>query len=143
MSQLRPLIVGAGPTGKGAALFLARSGIGTRVIDIALAPAHQSKALAVNPRSLEILEPTCVTQQMLAIGLKIRRARLHNGRKIIDIPFNRLPTKYPFMLALSQAVTERLLGEAIAKFGGSVERGVGLVRCRNLADGVEVKLQHQ
>jgi 2-polyprenyl-6-methoxyphenol hydroxylase-like FAD-dependent oxidoreductase len=141
--QQRPLIVGAGPTGKGAALFLARAGIATRVIDIAPEPARQSKALAVNPRTLELLEPTGVTEQMLAVGLPIRRARLHNGPQIVDILFNELPSKYQFMLALSQAVTERLLGEAYEKLGGRVERGVGLVGCRNTKDGVIAELRHQ
>jgi 2-polyprenyl-6-methoxyphenol hydroxylase-like FAD-dependent oxidoreductase len=141
--QDRPLIVGAGPTGKGAALFLARAGIATRVIDVATEPARQSKALAVNPRSLELLEPTGVTEQMLSIGLPMRRARLHNGPQIVDITFDELPSKYKFMLALSQAVTERLLGEAFEKLGGSVERGIGLVSCRNANDGVTTELKHQ
>jgi 2-polyprenyl-6-methoxyphenol hydroxylase-like FAD-dependent oxidoreductase len=142
-NQERPLIVGAGPTGKGVALFLARAGIATRVIDVAPTPAKQSKALAVNPRSLELLEPTGVTEQMLAIGLPMRRARLHNGPQIVDISFDELPSKYRFMLALSQAVTERLLGEAYEKLGGRVERGIGLVSCCNTNDGVIADLQHQ
>ena len=52
----QPLIVGAGPVGKAAALVLAREGIPTRIIDSAEQPSEHSKALAVNPRTLEILE---------------------------------------------------------------------------------------
>ncbi|HEX5470831.1 MAG TPA: FAD-dependent monooxygenase, partial [Lacipirellulaceae bacterium] len=143
-AQELPLIAGAGPTGKGAALFLARAGIATRIIDIAAEPARQSKALAVNPRTLEILEPTGVTEQMLDLGLKIRRACLHSdGKKVAELRLDQLSRKFPFMLALSQAVTERLLGEALAKLGHQVERGVGLATCSNSADGVHAELQTQ
>ncbi len=143
-TQALPLIAGAGPTGKGAALFLARAGIATRIIDIEPEPSRQSKALAVNPRTLEILESTGVTEQMLAIGLKIHKACLRSGGKIVaELRFDRLSPKFPFMLALSQAVTERLLGEALAKAGRHVERGVGLVTCSNSANGVQAELQNQ
>ncbi|HVT29907.1 MAG TPA: FAD-dependent monooxygenase [Lacipirellulaceae bacterium] len=139
-----PIIAGAGPTGKGAALFLARAGIAARIIDIAPEPSRQSKALAVNPRTLEVLEPTGVTEQMLAIGLKIRKACLRSGGKIVaELRFDQLSPKFPFMLALSQAVTERLLGEALAKLGRHVERGIGLATCINSADGVQADLQNQ
>jgi 2-polyprenyl-6-methoxyphenol hydroxylase-like FAD-dependent oxidoreductase len=68
---------------------------------------------------------------------------LHNRGQIVDISFEELPSKYPFMLALSQAVTERLLGEALEKLGGSVERGIGLASCRNTSNGVTAELKHQ
>ena len=56
--QDRPLIVGAGPVGLGAALFLARQGRVARVVEMRDEPSQQSRALAVNPRTLDILEPT-------------------------------------------------------------------------------------
>ena len=43
----RPLIVGAGPVGLGAALFLAREGVGARIIDQAERPSRQSKAIGL------------------------------------------------------------------------------------------------
>ncbi len=138
-----PLIVGAGPTGCGAALFLARSGIATRVIDIAPEPSRQSKALAVNPRTLELLEPTGVTKQMLAIGLRITGAHLHSGGRVIaNVQFDQLHHKYPFMLALSQATTEKLLRDALHAAGGTIERGVGLEHCQNHSASVRVDLKH-
>ena len=39
-----------------------------RVIEMRSQPASQSKALAVNPRTLDILEPTGITAKMLAMG---------------------------------------------------------------------------
>jgi 2-polyprenyl-6-methoxyphenol hydroxylase-like FAD-dependent oxidoreductase len=51
----RPLIVGAGPTGLAAALFLSLKGIAARIIDKAPEPEKQSRALVINPRALELL----------------------------------------------------------------------------------------
>src|SRR5690348_4204622 len=63
-----PLIVGAGPVGLAAALFLARQGRSVRLIEAAPQPATQSRALAVNPRTLELLESTGVARAMLELG---------------------------------------------------------------------------
>jgi 2-polyprenyl-6-methoxyphenol hydroxylase-like FAD-dependent oxidoreductase len=137
-----PMIAGAGPVGLGAALFLARLGHATRVIEERHEPARESKALAVNPRTLEILEATGVTERMLAFGLPIRGALLHRGEKVVaHLSFEGLHPKYPYMLALSQATTERLLAQALEAAGGSVERGVRLVACRNQNDSVEATLE--
>src|SRR4051794_4983941 len=138
-----PLIAGAGPVGLAAALFLARDGTPVRVIDRANRPSPHSKALAVNPRTLEILEPSGLTEKIIALGLPIRGARFWRGGDVlIDLSFDGLRHKYPFMVALSQRVTERLLAEALAAAGGRVERGVELAGCRNVAGGgVEADLR--
>jgi 2-polyprenyl-6-methoxyphenol hydroxylase-like FAD-dependent oxidoreductase len=139
----RPLIVGAGPVGKAAALFLARQGIATRLIDSADAPSPYSKALAVNPRTLEILEPSGVTERMLALGRPMRGGRFWSGDRLIaEVSFTTLRHKYPFMLALSQATTERLLEDALLQAGGSVERQVALATCQNADDHVEAEIKH-
>jgi 2-polyprenyl-6-methoxyphenol hydroxylase-like FAD-dependent oxidoreductase len=133
------LIIGGGPTGTCAALFLAQAGITTRVIDAAPSPTTLSKALAVNPRTLEILEPTGVTKRMLAIGQCIRGGYIRNGNKIVArLLFDTLHHKYPYMLALSQATTERLLQEALEAAGGHVEHGLRMVNCRNDFERVQV-----
>ncbi len=136
-----PLVVGAGPVGLGAALFLARHGVMPRVVETKAEPSPYSKALAVNPRTLDLLEPSGVTKQMLDRGLRIRGAKFHRGGKLVaGTGFDTLPARHPFMLALSQATTERLLAKAFADLGGTVERGVSLTTCTPAADGVEVTL---
>ncbi|MDG3004653.1 FAD-dependent oxidoreductase [Paludisphaera mucosa] len=138
----RPLIVGAGPVGLGAALFLARQGVTARVVDQRAERALESKALAVNPRTLEILEPSGVTRRMLELGRRIHGAQLHRkGRVVATISFPDLHPRYPFMLALSQATTERLLAEALTALGGRVERGTKLTACRSAAEEVEAVLE--
>lgn len=138
-----PLIVGAGPVGLGTALFLQQAGIRTRIIDMAEQPSPYSRALAVNPRTLELLEPTGVTSRMLALGVRVHGARFRFGaQRTATLSFDSLKHKYPFMLALSQATTERLLTEALEAAGGKVERGTALVACRNAGQGVEAELKH-
>jgi 2-polyprenyl-6-methoxyphenol hydroxylase-like FAD-dependent oxidoreductase len=138
----QPLIVGAGPVGLGAALFLARQGRVPRVVEMRAEPSTQSRALAVNPRTLDILAPTGVTQRMLEIGLPIRELHVHRkGKTLATQSLAGIHPRYPFMLALSQATTERLLTQALQAAGGHVERGVKMVECRNVADGVEVALE--
>lgn len=139
----RPLIVGAGPVGLGAALFLAAGGVVPRLIDLRETPADRSKALAVNPRTLSILAPFGVTRAMLDMGLRIQGMRLsRRGRVVARVAFQRVHAEYPFMLALTQATTERLLTEALVAAGGRVERGTKLVACRDEPDGVEATLEH-
>lgn len=142
MSQeMLPLIVGAGPVGLGAALLLRRGGTVTRVIDTAEQPSRWSKALAVNPRTLELLESTGVTEKMLKIGLRIHGVKFRvNGKVIGELSLDSLHHKYPFMLALSQATTERLLNEALEAAGGRVERSTTLVTCREDDAGVIAEL---
>lgn len=89
--------------------------------------------IAVNPRTLEILEPTGVTEKMLALGMPMRGVRFSQRSKPArEILFKgQVRHKYPFLLALSQATTERLLAEAFEKAGGRIERRIELIACRN------------
>ena len=141
---MRPLIVGAGPVGLSAALFLARQGVLTRIIDAAESPALNSKALAVNPRTLSLLEPTGITADMLRLGKPILGARLWlNGKTLGRANLDTIHDQYPFMLGLSQATTEQLLTSALKKFGVEVERGAAIVSCRQRFAAVEAKIKHK
>ncbi len=140
--QASPLIVGAGPVGLGAALFLARQGRVPRIVEMRDEPSKQSKALAVNPRTLDILEPTGITERMLELGMPVHGVHFHRGgRKIAEISLDGIHPRYPFMLALSQATTERLLAGALGAAGGKVERGLKMVECRIFPDRVEATLE--
>jgi 2-polyprenyl-6-methoxyphenol hydroxylase-like FAD-dependent oxidoreductase len=68
-----PLIVGAGPTGLAAAMFLAEAGVPCRIIDKAHSPSANSRAQVINPRSLELLQHTGVTDAILREAHPIHR----------------------------------------------------------------------
>jgi 3-(3-hydroxy-phenyl)propionate hydroxylase len=67
------LVVGAGPTGLAAALELARQGRPVRIIDRNPGRSEHSRAIGVNARTLELLEPSGLTERLLATGLRVRR----------------------------------------------------------------------
>ena len=119
-----PIIVGAGPVGLGAALFLTRQGRAVRVVEMKDEPSPWSKALAVSPRTLEILEPTGLTRKMLDLGRPIVGMRFERGgKRLAEFDLGQIHPRYPFMLALSQATTERLLFEALRRPGAALSAG--------------------
>ena len=124
MNQSVPFIVGAGPVGLGVAVYLVQANIPTRVIEPLVKPTSESRALAVNPRTLEILESTGLTEKMFSLGKRIRGVRFsQRGEPVGEFLFEgELHHKYPFILGLSQATTERLLAETLEKAGGNIER---------------------
>jgi len=120
------LIVGAGPVGLTLALELARRGQHPRIVDRATGPPEESRAIGINPRSLDILEACGATERILAEGLRINRVRLMSrGRTLGLIEFGRLKHRFPFMTALPQRHTQQILEALLAERGIAVERGVG------------------
>lgn len=137
------LIAGAGPTGLAASLFLAMRGVPVRVIDKAPSPGQNSKALAVNPRTQELLEESGVTARMLAEGWTIQGVTLHgHGSDEVTLPLSPLLESGRSMLSLAQARTEALLADALREHGVSVERGVRLEALEQGADAVTAELVH-
>lgn len=123
------LVVGAGPTGLTLTAELARFGVGTKLVDAATDRTHESRALAVQPRSLEVLRPLGVTAELISRGNPAIRLRMAAGRRVartqlFDIGVE--DTAFPFLLFVSQAETEAVLTEHLAAAGVIVERGVTL-----------------
>jgi 2-polyprenyl-6-methoxyphenol hydroxylase-like FAD-dependent oxidoreductase len=143
LSGASPLIVGAGPVGLAAALFLARRGQPVRLIEAAPEVASQSRALAVNPRTLELLESTGVSRAMLELGRPISGVRFYQSRTpLASLSFAGIHPKYPFMLLLSQATSSALLAQALEAAGGRIERGMKLNGVSPGGNGVAATLEH-
>ena len=136
------LIVGAGPTGLAAALFLTRRGVPVRIIDAADQPTQTSKALGVNPRTLTLLEDSGVAAAIEAEAQEMRAFRIHRrGRPLatLTIDWAALGADHR-MVILPQARTEALLTGALAALGVTVERGLGLTALEQSADAVAASL---
>ncbi len=83
------LIIGAGPSGLTLATELTRRGINCTIVDKAAGPAplHESRALAFNARSQDILAASGVTRQICSAGHTIDQIRLcWNGSISKEIP---------------------------------------------------------
>jgi 2-polyprenyl-6-methoxyphenol hydroxylase-like FAD-dependent oxidoreductase len=138
----RILIVGAGPTGLTAAVELARRGIPARIVDRNEGPTPLSKAVGISPHSLDLLEPSGVTQRLLAEGLRIPCGHIHfAGRELGSIRFSNLPHRFNFLLSLPQSETEGLLAAVLADLGVTVERRTAFAELTEAADRVEVVLE--
>ncbi len=120
------LIVGAGPVGLTAALELARRGIFARIIDNnAPSPIHESRALAVNERTMELLAPSGVAKLIDAEAIKLRQMQVFSGQKrILQIDLGMEAGKQTFLRSLPQGRTERLLAGRLAEFKIAPEWGM-------------------
>ena len=139
------LIVGAGPTGLALAAQLARFGVSFRIVDKLTDRTRESRALAIQPRSLEVLAAAGVAGTLVERGNDAVEVRLHAGERVVPIrlfDFGLEDTVYPFLLFLSQAETERVLGEHLAARGVRVECGVELIDFDQDRQCVRCRLRH-
>ena len=140
------LVVGAGPTGLTLAAQLQAFGARVRIVDRQLDRVHESRALAVQPRTLEVLRGLGLAEELVARGNDAVWVQLHAGGRAIPIRLFGLgldDTAFPFLLFVSQAETEQLLGDYLAAAGVPVERGVELVGFHADPDAVTCTLRHR
>ncbi|MBP9742169.1 MAG: FAD-dependent monooxygenase [Burkholderiales bacterium] len=136
------LIVGAGPVGLNLALVLHNYGISFRIVDNKAEPSKTSNAVVVNSRSLETWEMMGFAEEAIARGLKLKGAQLFDGNKLLNTAsFEKIESKFNFLLALPQSQTEALLIEQLSKHGIKVERNKQVVELEDRADDVLVSCQ--
>jgi 2-polyprenyl-6-methoxyphenol hydroxylase-like FAD-dependent oxidoreductase len=144
--QLGVLVVGAGPTGLTLAAQLDALGATVRVVDRQLDRVHESRALAVLPRTLEVLRGLGISQRLIERGNDAVELQLHFGERVVRTRLFEIgleDTAYPFLLFVSQAETEAVLNEHLAARGVQVERGVELVSFAADEHQVTCTLRHQ
>jgi 2-polyprenyl-6-methoxyphenol hydroxylase-like FAD-dependent oxidoreductase len=139
------LVVGAGPTGLTLAAQLRGMGASCRIVDRQPDRVHESRALAVQPRTLEVLRGLGVTGELVARGNDAVWVQLHAKGRSVRVRLFGLgldDTAYPFLLFVSQAETEQVLLDQLAARGVQVERRVELVGFQADQDGVSCTLRH-
>ena len=140
------LVVGAGPTGLTLAAQLRAFGATVRIVDRQLDRVHESRALGVQPRTLEVLRGLGVAQELLARGNDAVWVQLHAAGRVVRVRLFGLgldDTAYPFLLLVSQADTEQVLGDHLAGRGVPVERGIEVVGFHADPDAVTCTLRHR
>ena len=137
------LIVGAGPTGLTAAVELARRGVPVRIIDAAAAPTTETRALGVQPRTLELFERLGLAAPAVADGLPVAQFNVFSeGKRFLHLDLSGIPTTHPYLLMLPQPRVEQLLAARLAELGVAVERGVELTTLIQDSGGVDAELHH-
>src|SRR5262249_37034779 len=107
----------------------------------AVEPSSTSRALAVQPRTLEVLDGMGIADRFIAAGRPIHGMNVYaDGQRIVHVEMHDIDSPYPFVLAVPQSETERILEARLVELGGRVERGVTLTALAQDDEGVTATL---
>ncbi len=108
------LVVGAGPVGLVAALFLQQAGVRVEIVDMHQRTTQHSYALAIHPRTLRILDEAGLSEGLIGAGRKLTKVAYYEGReRRAEIDYSVLATKHPYLLIVRQSLLERAAEEAL------------------------------
>ena len=138
------LIVGAGPVGLFLANECARRDLRWRIVEARSTQSVHSKALAIFPRTLEILDMAGLVGPFMDVANRVTSvAVVADGRTLAHMPFAPEESPYPLIAMVPQDVSERLLAEQLQRRGGTVEYDTSFVSAVQDDDVVNVTLDHK
>ena len=123
------LVVGAGPTGLATALQALAHGAAVRVVERRPDAFRPSRAMIVHSRTMEVLRPLGVTDDLLERGDTAPRAELHLGTHRVRAQLAEVDlsdTAFPHLTLIRQSDVEHVLAARLEQLGVRVERGVTL-----------------
>jgi 2-polyprenyl-6-methoxyphenol hydroxylase-like FAD-dependent oxidoreductase len=139
------LIVGAGPTGLMLANQLGRRGVPAMIIDRHSGPAQQTRAMAVQARTLEIYFALGLAERAIELGRRGNGANMWvNGTWRTRIPLGdigRSMSPFPYILMLGQDDNERIMGEKLRDWGMAVQWSTELLALDQQPDRVTATLE--
>lgn len=137
------LISGGGPTGLTAALELRRFGVPVRIVDESEGPAATSRAVGIQARTLEEMELRGLAGEFVRLGHHATGGDIYgDGKLLVRIDFTKIPSRYNFLLFLSQTETDRILRETLQEGGAAVEWGVKMTAFAQHSSGITATLEH-
>ena len=118
------LVVGAGPTGLMAANWLAKLGVSCIVVDGKAGPTIESRALAVQARTMEVYDQLGLVDTVLdgaveALGFSPG----YRDRSFATLRFRRLGntlTRFSAFYVFEQSKNERMLADNLTRLGGEI-----------------------
>jgi 2-polyprenyl-6-methoxyphenol hydroxylase-like FAD-dependent oxidoreductase len=145
-THTKVLIVGAGPTGLMLAAQLLRHGVQPIIIDIKQGPTDESKALAVQARSLEIYRQMGVVDRVIENGKQACGIIFNvEGKQVTALALDNVgggQTPFPYILLYQQSKNERLLLDYLTVNCCPVYWETTLMGLTQTTSQVEVKLQN-
>jgi 2-polyprenyl-6-methoxyphenol hydroxylase-like FAD-dependent oxidoreductase len=110
------LVVGAGPVGLAAALFLRQDGVRVDIIDMHQRATQQSYALAIHPCTLRILDEAGLSEGLIAAGRKVTKVAYYEGReRRAEVDYSALASRHRYLLVVRQSLLERAVEEALRR----------------------------
>ncbi|KDA42830.1 MULTISPECIES: FAD-dependent monooxygenase [Frankia] len=134
------LIVGAGPAGLTLAAELGLAGLPCRILEQRSDRYPHSRAFALTPRCLEILDMRGEVDEFLSRGLRSHIISLGSKNRGIDMT-RYIDGPHPYMLILPQVNTEEALETWALKRGTIIERNTEVIGIEPDADGVSVRVR--
>lgn len=134
------LIVGAGPTGLMMACQLINLGISFRIIDKAKDRTHESRAIGIQARSMEILQKLNLSEEFLSRARTADEIYIYiNGKQKLKVDLKNYKiaadTSFPSVYFLPQPETEEILLNVVETHQ-QVERNTELVTFEQSKNGV-------
>lgn len=143
--QTQVLIAGAGPTGLMTALWLTRSGVRVRVVDPKPGPTLETRAIAVQARTLEFYDQLGLGQEALLRGRHFDQISLWvRGRPVSQVQLQDVGhdlTPHPYLYILTQDQNEAMLLLHLEALGVKVEWNTTLSALTQDGAGVTATLQ--
>jgi 2-polyprenyl-6-methoxyphenol hydroxylase-like FAD-dependent oxidoreductase len=144
-TPLDVLVVGAGPTGLVLAAELRLHGAEVRLVEARRDRLDQSRAIAVQPRTLELFDRRGLAGELVsrggAIDRVVRHAR-HFPPARIDLDTGARDTRFRGILFVAQNETEEILERHLEALGGGVERETTLTALHQDGDHITATLRH-
>jgi 2-polyprenyl-6-methoxyphenol hydroxylase-like FAD-dependent oxidoreductase len=108
------LVVGAGPVGLVAALFLQHFGVRAEVVDMNQRTTQHSYALAIHPGTLSILDEAGLSEGLIKTGRTLTKVAFYEGlERRAAIDYSALASRHPYLLVVRQSLLERAAEEAL------------------------------
>lgn len=139
-NEFEVVIVGGGPVGLWLACELALAKVNVAVLERRAEPVTQSRALAIQGRTLEVFALRGLADRFLSRGRPIPKG--HFGALETPLDFSVFDTRFPFTLLLPQATTEALLEERALELGVEIRRGHLVEAAKPCPDGVVLEGQN-
>jgi putative polyketide hydroxylase len=156
-SQIPVLIIGAGPAGLTSALFLARSGVKTLLVEKHNSTSLHPRARGLNVRTMEIFRTVGLEETVLKVGAALAKSRYMlfvetlAGQEIRRVPDEELMAGGELLAEFSPAVfsqcaqdeLEPLLLNEARRFGAEVRFGTEFVALEQTEEAVSVTLRQR
>jgi len=143
MADSRVIIVGAGPTGLTAALFLVKAGVPVTVLESRTEIYDDPRAATFHPPTMEMFEDSGVTQRLHDLGIVCPkwqfRGRTEGVVAEFDLGLLAHVTRYPYRLQCEQHKLVAILADMLAKESGfTIHYGATVEDVKQCESGVTV-----